>query len=57
VADLKGRKVALNRGSNVHFLLVKLLRKARPEVQDIQPVFLPPADARAAFEKGASTPG
>jgi sulfonate transport system substrate-binding protein len=28
VAELKGKKVALNKGSNVHFLLVKLLEKA-----------------------------
>ena len=31
VADLKGKKVALNKGSNVHYLLVKQLEKARPE--------------------------
>ena len=53
VADLKGRKVALNKGSNVHYLLVKLLEKNGLKYADIQPVFLPPADARAAFEKGA----
>jgi sulfonate transport system substrate-binding protein len=53
VADLKGKKVALNKGSNVHFLLVKLLEKSGLKYSDIQPVFLPPADARAAFEKGA----
>ena len=53
VADLKGKKVALNKGSNVHYLLVKLLEKAGLKYSDIQPVFLPPADARAAFEKGA----
>ena len=53
VADLKGKKIALNKGSNVHFLLVKLLEKAGLKYSDIQPVFLPPADARAAFEKGA----
>jgi sulfonate transport system substrate-binding protein len=28
VADLKGRKVALNKGSNVHYLLVKALEQA-----------------------------
>src|SRR5436309_2649632 len=28
LADLRGRKVALNKGSNVHFLLVKALEKA-----------------------------
>jgi sulfonate transport system substrate-binding protein len=53
VADLKGRKVALNKGSNVHYLLVKALEKAGLGYSDIQPVFLPPADARAAFERGA----
>ncbi len=53
VADLKGRKVALNKGSNVHYLLVKALEKAGLKYTDIQPVFLPPADARAAFERGA----
>jgi sulfonate transport system substrate-binding protein len=53
VADLKGTKVALNKGSNVHYLLVKLLEQAGLKYSDIQPVFLAPADARAAFESGA----
>jgi len=53
VAELKGKKVALNKGSNVHYLLVKALEKAGLKYTDIQPVFLPPADARAAFERGA----
>jgi sulfonate transport system substrate-binding protein len=53
VADLKGKKVVLNKGSNVHYLLVKALEKAGLQYSDIQTVFLPPADARAAFERGA----
>jgi sulfonate transport system substrate-binding protein len=53
VADLKGKKVALNKGSNVHYLLVKALEKAGVNYSDISPVFLAPADARAAFERGA----
>jgi len=53
VADLKGKKVALNKGSNVHYLLVKVLEKAGLKYGDVQTVFLPPADARAAFERGA----
>jgi sulfonate transport system substrate-binding protein len=53
VADLKGKKVALNKGSNVHYLLVKALEKAGVKYSEIQPTFLAPADARAAFEKGA----
>jgi sulfonate transport system substrate-binding protein len=53
VADLKGRKVALNKGSNVHYLLVKALEKAGVKYSEIEPVFLAPADARSAFERGA----
>src|SRR6202041_1140937 len=53
VAELKGKKVALNKGSNVHFLLVKLLEKAGVRYTDIHAVFLTPADARAAFERGS----
>ncbi|MBB3178364.1 sulfonate ABC transporter substrate-binding protein [Variovorax sp. Sphag1AA] len=50
VADLKGKKVALNKGSNVHYLLVKQLEKHGLSLADIQPVYLAPADGRAAFE-------
>jgi sulfonate transport system substrate-binding protein len=53
VADLKGKTVALNKGSNVHFLLVRALEKAGVAYTDITPKFLPPADARAAFERGS----
>ena len=53
VADLKGKKVALNKGSNVHYFLVKLLQKHGLQYGDLNVVFLPPADARAAFEKGS----
>ena len=53
VAELKGRKVALNKGSNVHYLIVKALEKQGLKFSDIQPVYLAPADARAAFERGA----
>jgi sulfonate transport system substrate-binding protein len=50
VAELKGKKVALNKGSNVHYLLVKQLEKNGLKFSDIQPVYLAPADGRAAFE-------
>ncbi|MDE1150632.1 MAG: sulfonate ABC transporter substrate-binding protein [Azospirillaceae bacterium] len=53
VADLKGKKVALNKGSNVHYLLVKALEEAGLSYSDIQPTYLAPADARAAFEQGS----
>jgi sulfonate transport system substrate-binding protein len=53
VADLKGMKVALNKGSNVHYLLVKALEQAGLQYTDIQPVFLAPSDALAAFSRGS----
>lgn len=53
VADLKGKKIVLNKGSNVHYLLVKLLEKAGLVYKDVEVVFLAPADARAAFERGS----
>lgn len=53
VADLRGKKIALNKGSNVHYFLVKLLEKSGLQYADVSPVWLSPADARAAFEKGA----
>lgn len=53
VQDLKGKRIALNKGSNVHYLLLKLLEANNLTLNDIQPVYLPPSDARAAFEKGA----
>ncbi|CAD5106457.1 sulfonate ABC transporter substrate-binding protein [Zestomonas carbonaria] len=53
VAELKGKKVALNKGSNVHYLLVRALEDAGLKYSDVQPVYLPPADARAAFERGS----
>jgi sulfonate transport system substrate-binding protein len=53
VADLRGKKVVLNKGSNVHYLLVRALEQAGLKYSDIQPVFLAPADALAAFTHGA----
>ncbi|RQU27913.1 sulfonate ABC transporter substrate-binding protein [Burkholderia cenocepacia] len=49
VAQLRGKKVAFNKGSNVHYLLVKALEHAGLTYADIQPIYLAPADARAAF--------
>ena len=53
VADLKGKKIALNKGSNVHYFIVKLAEKHGLAYSDLNLVYLPPADARAAFEKGS----
>lgn len=53
VKDLKGKKIALNKGSNVHYLLVKALEANGLKYEEVEKAFLPPSDARAAFEKGA----
>jgi sulfonate transport system substrate-binding protein len=53
LADLKGRRIALQKGSSAHFLTVQAVKKAGLAWRDIQPVYLPPAEARAAFERGS----
>lgn len=52
VADLKGKTVGLNKGSNVHYLLVRALEEAGLSIRDIKPVYIKPGDARAAFDRG-----
>jgi sulfonate transport system substrate-binding protein len=51
--DLKGRQVAFGRGSSAHNLTLAALEKAGLKYGDIQPIYLGPADAGAAFERGA----
>lgn len=53
VNQLKGKRIAVHRGSSSHYLLVQAVRAAGLQWSDIQPVWLSPADARAAFQKGA----
>jgi sulfonate transport system substrate-binding protein len=52
VADLRGKRVAVAKGSNANYLLVKLLENAGLKYSDVEVVYLAPADARAAFESG-----
>lgn len=52
VAELKGKRVAFQKGSSSHNLLLRLLQQAGLTLRDIQPLYLTPADARAAFESG-----
>jgi sulfonate transport system substrate-binding protein len=53
VVDLRGKRVALNKGSNVNYLLVRALEANGLSYSDIVPAYLAPADARAAFERGS----
>ncbi len=52
LADLRGKKIALNRGSNVHYLLVKALESAKLSIKDVEVVYLAPGDARPAYDGG-----
>lgn len=53
LADLKGRRIALQKGSSSHYLLVRAVEKAKLQWNEITPIYLPPSDARAAFERGS----
>jgi aliphatic sulfonates family ABC transporter substrate-binding protein len=53
LADLKGKKLAFGRGSSAHNFALLVLEKAGLRYDDIQPVYLGPADAGAAFSQGA----
>jgi sulfonate transport system substrate-binding protein len=53
LADLKGKKLAFGRGSSAHDFALMVLEKAGLRYTEIEPVYLGPADAGAAFERGA----
>lgn len=53
VRDLKTRKVAVTKAAGVHYLLIATLEQAGLKFSDIDPAYLSPADARAAFERGS----
>jgi len=49
VADLKGRKIGVAKGTSSHNLVVAALEKAGIGFNEVTPVYLGPADAAAAF--------
>jgi sulfonate transport system substrate-binding protein len=53
LADLKGKQVAVTKGSSANALLVLALQKGGLQWGDIEPVYLQPPDARPAFEGGS----
>ncbi|OHV35035.1 ABC transporter substrate-binding protein [Pseudofrankia sp. EUN1h] len=53
LADLKGKKVAVAKGSSAHYHLLTALAKAGLTFDDIQPAYLQPPDALAAFGSGS----
>lgn len=53
VAQLKGKRVAFVKGSGSHLLLVAALNRAGLSIRDVQPIYLGPSEARAAFDGGS----
>ncbi|CAN7470313.1 aliphatic sulfonate ABC transporter substrate-binding protein [Pararhizobium sp. LjRoot238] len=49
VADLKGKKIGVGKGTSSHNLVVAALEKAAIGFNEVTPVYLSPADAAAAF--------
>ncbi|WP_327754533.1 ABC transporter substrate-binding protein (plasmid) [Sphingobium sp. SJ10-10] len=53
VQDLIGKSVATTRGSIGHHLLLQALERAHIPADRVRVTFLPPGDAKAAFDSGA----
>jgi sulfonate transport system substrate-binding protein len=51
--DLKGKRVAVAKASSAHNLLISALESQKLDWSAITPVYLAPADAAAAFARGA----
>ncbi len=49
VTDLRGKAIAVTRGSNVVYFVVRALEERGLSLADVDLRFLPPADARVAF--------
>jgi ABC-type nitrate/sulfonate/bicarbonate transport system substrate-binding protein len=52
VEDLKGKRVAVTRGTDPHIFLVRALQEAKLTEKDVKLVLLQHADGRTALERG-----
>jgi sulfonate transport system substrate-binding protein len=52
-ADLRGRRVAFAKGSSAHTMVLRYLERNGISLSEITPIYLPPADGRAALEAGS----
>ncbi|MBF6333258.1 ABC transporter substrate-binding protein [Nocardia transvalensis] len=50
--DLRGRKIAVTKGSSAHYHLLSVLTKNGLSIKDVEPQYLQPADALAALTTG-----
>ncbi|GLH47788.1 ABC transporter substrate-binding protein [Pseudomonas lactis] len=53
-ADLKGKKIVTGRGSIGHYLAIKALNNAGLTTQDVQFIFLLPAESRLVLDNGTA---
>jgi sulfonate transport system substrate-binding protein len=51
LSALRGKRIAFQKGSSSHYLLLRALEKGGLKLGDVEPIYLGPADARAAFER------
>ncbi|WP_409877655.1 sulfonate ABC transporter substrate-binding protein [Dendronalium sp. ChiSLP03b] len=51
VADLKGKKIALQKASVAQYIIVQALKEVGLKLSDVTPVYLPPPDANVAFSQ------
>lgn len=52
LADLKGKKIAFDKGSSAHYVLVRALAKVGLEFSDIEPIYLTQPQALSLFRQG-----
>ncbi|NMG08442.1 aliphatic sulfonate ABC transporter substrate-binding protein [Brasilonema sp. UFV-L1] len=52
IKDLKGKRIAFQKASIGHYLLLKALEKEGFKLSDVSSVYLPPPDANVAFSQG-----
>lgn len=52
ISDLKGKRVAFQKASIGHYLLVKALERAGLKLSDVHSVNMPPPEANVAFSQG-----
>jgi aliphatic sulfonates family ABC transporter substrate-binding protein len=53
VAGLRGKRIGLCRGANVHYFVLRALEEAGLAVTDVELVFAAPREGRALFDGGA----
>ncbi len=52
LADLKGKKIAFDKGSSAHYVLVRALAKVGLDFSDIEPVYLTQPEVLPRFRRG-----